>query len=251
MKIDYPNQEQLTQLRELWQEGFADGDAFLDLFFGSVFSPDRCLCALLENKPVAALYWIDCRLYGKPVAYLYAVTTAGAFRRKGICRQLMRHAQALLKRLGYAGILLVPGNDMLRSMYAAMGFTNATTYGEIRVSAGATPVNLRRLCAQEYSRLRKERLPQGSVIQEGDNLPFLEGAYQLYAGDNVLFAAQEGERRIRLVEFLGQEEALPGIFAALKKEKGTACIPQGNLPFAMWLPLENLAPPKYFAFAFD
>ena len=116
MKIDYPTQDQTDALRQLWQEAFGDEDAFLDLFFSTAFSPDRCITATKAGETAAALYWMDCTLEGRPVAYLYAVATARAFQRQGICRALMEHTRAVLAQLGYAGILLVPGSRELRQM---------------------------------------------------------------------------------------------------------------------------------------
>lgn len=251
MKIDYPTQAQLPALRQLWKEAFRDTEEYLNLFFSTAFSPDRCLCAQLDGRPVAALYWMDCRHLGKPVAYLYAVATSNAFRRRGICRELMDYTRTHLQHLGYAGLILVPGNERLRFMYQRMGFQDATTLSEIKEKASAPALPLQRITPQEYANLRKEKLPRLSVLQEGDCLSLMAGAYTLYSGPGVLLATEESSKQLRCVEFLGDTVAIPGVLAALKKESGTFCVPGDQHPFAMWLPLTQLQPPEYFAFAFD
>lgn len=251
MRIDYPTHDQLPRLRQLWKEAFRDTEEYLNLFFSTAFSPDRCLCAQLDGEPVAALYWMDCRHLEKPVAYLYAVTTSNAFRRRGICRELISYTRAHLQRLGYAGLILVPGNERLRFMYQRMGFRDATALSEIKEKAGSSPIPLQRLTPQEYAAKRKKVLPAFSVLQEGDCLALMAGAYSLYSGPGILLAAEESAKQLRCVEYLGDTASIPGVLAALKKECGTFCFPGDQFPFAMWLPLTQLPPPKYFAFAFD
>lgn len=248
MRIDYPTREQLPQLRQLWQEVFGDEDAFLDLFFSTAFSPDRCLAVQMDGQAAAALYWMDCRLKDRPVAYLYAIATAPAFRRQGICRALMDRTRAVLSQLGYAGILLVPGSEELRQMYAAMGYETATTVTEKVFAAAEEPLCLTPITGEEYCRLRKNYLPEGSVLQE--SCPhFLEGCYQLYAGDGCLLAAAKTDDGLFCPEFLGTN--IPAALRALGAASGRIRMPGADSPFAMWLPLSKIPAPKYFAFAFD
>lgn len=250
MRIDYPSQEQLPQLRRVWQEAFGDEDAFLDLFYSTAFSPDRCLCAQIDDQVAAALYWMDCRLEGKPVAYLYAVATGKAFRHRGICKALMDQTRQKLSYLGYAGILLVPGTDDLRQMYAAMGYENATTVKEFTQAAGDLPIPLRPVTGEEYNSLRRTYLPQGSVLQE--SCPgFLEGCYSLYAGESCLVAATVSGESLLCQEFLGDTALAPAVLAALGLQSGHFRTPGGSAPFAMWLPLSDSPPPQYLGFAFD
>ena len=250
MKPEHPTTQQIPSLRQLWQEAFGDGDAFLDLFYSTAFSPDRCLCVQENDRVAAALYWMDCRLEAKPVAYLYAVATGKAFRRRGICKALMDQARQTLAHLGYAGILLVPGTDDLRQMYASMGYENATTVDMFTQASGSQPIPLRSVTPAEYHRLRLDYLPQGSVLQE--SCPgFLEGCCSLYTGEGCLVAAAVSNDSLLCQEFLGDTALAPAVLAALGLQSGRFRTPGGNTPFAMWLPLSNSLPPKYFAFAFD
>ena len=54
-------------MRSLWQEAFGDEDDYLDIFYSTAFSPDRCLCLSKEGKMQAALYWFDCELRGEKI----------------------------------------------------------------------------------------------------------------------------------------------------------------------------------------
>ena len=113
MTIDMPRPGQIAGLRELWKEAFGDSDAFLDGFFATGFSPTRCRVLDWNGRCAAALYWFDCSIEGKKLAYIYAVATLEDFRGKGFCRQLMEKTHRDLQASGYAGCVLVPGSRAL------------------------------------------------------------------------------------------------------------------------------------------
>ncbi len=243
MKIDYPAEQQLPQLRALWREAFADEDAFVDAFFGTAFASDRCRCISEHGQITAKLYCLDCKLDEKPLAYLYAIATAKKYQNQGLCKMLMANTREHLTALGYAGALLVPGDEDLARMYRAMGFTTCTYVREFSCKAGNLPATLRKLTAAQYAQLRKAYLPQGGILQEGENLAFLEAISGLYAGEDFLYAEN--------AELLGNADAAPGILAALGKDRGNFRTPGKDKPFAMFLPLSLMEMPKYFGLAFD
>lgn len=251
MRIEYPQQAQLSQLRSLWKEAFADDDAYLDLFFGSVFSPDRCRCVSTGGQVSAALYWLDCQCQDRPMAYLYAIATAKSHRGKGMCAALIADTHVLLRSLGYAGCVLVPGKPPLFRMYGKMGYQICSSIGQTHCTAGTEPVSLRSLSADEYARLRRKWLPTGGVVQEGENLIFLEKLAHFYAGKDFLLCANLENGRLSALELLGNTAAAPNILAALGASEGTFRFPGDNRSFAMYHPLSDAPAPKYFAFAFD
>ena len=243
MKIDYPTREQTEGLCRLWQEAFGDDDAFLDTFWSTAFSSDRCRCITNNGEVAAALYWFDCRCEKAPMAYLYAVATAKKHRGKGLCRALMEDTHGLLAKLGYAGSILVPGEPGLFAMYEKMGYRcfggMDTTLCE---AAEALPV--REIDAEEYMRLRLDFLPQGGVAQEG--MAFLATYARFYTGEGFLLAATENMG----LELLGDAALAAGIAGALGWNAGKFRVP-GATPFAMYHPLTDGPAPAYFGLAFD
>ena len=251
MIIKSPQSKQIPQLRQLWQEAFGDTDAFLDQFFSAGFAPDRCRCVTVEGQVAAALYWFSCQCGGRPLAYIYAVATAGSFRGHGLCRKLMADTHAYLKDLGYTGALLVPGDPGLRDMYRKMGYEDMT--GLERFSSGAgTPVSLEQVDAQQYGALRREWLPENGVAQEGENLRFLETVARFYRGEDFLLCAVKDGDKLIVPELLGNAAAAPGIVAALGCCEGVFSAPGDKEPFAMGLAFApDFQKPCHFAFAFD
>ena len=241
MKNDIPG------LRQLWKLAFGDTDAFLDSFFGTAYSPDRCRLLKIQGTVAAALYWFDCSVENQKTAYVYAVATHPDFRGQGLCRKLMQETHSLLKAQGYDSVVLVPQDTGLRKMYAAMGYRDATSVSEFTCEPG-DPIPLSEVDADTYAALRRTFLPAGSVVQEGENLRFLTTYARFYRGEDCLLAVSGSQ----ILELLGSRENAPGIVAALGLEAGSFRTPGKDTPYAMFLPLAETAHmPTYFGFAFD
>ena len=242
MIIDRPRASHIPALTALWQEAFGDSETFIEGFFRTGFSPERSRCLWLGEQLAAALYWFDCRLEERPIAYVYAVATAKAFRGQGLCRKLMENTRLLLANLGYSGIILVPEAHLF-PMYEGMGYRICSHIQELACRRGDVPVALQEIDCTQYAQLRRQYLPAGGVLQENENLQFLSALTKFYAGDDFVYAEN--------AELLGNTEAAPGILAALGKTTGTFRCPGNGRPFAMYLPLDNQDAPAYFGLAFD
>lgn len=238
-------------LRQLWQEAFGDDDAFLDAFFSTAFSPDRCRVIEEDGRLKAALYWFDCSFQGKKIAYLYAVATAKSARRQGLCRALVEQTHAHLKDNGYAGAVLVPGEENLFELYRKLGYETCGYITEFSCKSLPSDLMLERIEAEEYAALRRKMLEETAVLQEGENLAFLHTQFSLFRGDNLLLAARREDDALFCAELLGDPAAAPGILTALGCEYGTFRIPGRMRPFAMYHALSDLPAPGYFGLAFD
>ena len=253
--IDYPTKSQIPILRHLWKEAFHDTDEFLNLFFKTAFDTQRCRCVIKKDTQeiLSALYWFDCQYQGKPIAYIYGVATAQAHQGKGICRQLLEDTHLYLTTLGYVGTILVPGCKKLFQFYQKNGYQYGSNIRELQCRANLEELTLIRIDKTEYARLRKLLLPAGSIIQEKENLDFLESQVTFYMGLGFLLAAHENKDSLYGTEFLGDISSAPAILNTLGYEKGTFRTPGNGRPFTMYHPLGNtmLSIPNYFGFAFD
>ena len=250
MIIKSPEQKDIPQLRQLWRQAFGDTDAFLDCFFEKGFSLYRCQCIREGSRPVAALYWFDCRWQDKRLAYIYGVATAKSHRGQGLCRKLMGKTQAILLQLGYSGMVLVPAKPTLFDFYKNLGYECFGGIHTWEASVGA-PIALQELGYKEYGALRKDFLPENSVLQEGALLRFLGSYARFYQGEGCIFCAAEDDGKLMVYELLGDTELAHGICAALGFAKATFRSP-GRENFAMYQSLtEDKTTPAYFAFALD
>lgn len=251
MIIDAPRPEQIPGLKALWKEAFGDPDDYLQLFFSIAFSHDRSRCVTKDGQTAAMLYWFDCSVEGKPYAYLFAVATAKAFRGQGLCRALMADTHRHLKKLGYAGAILVPAQESLFAFYGSMGYRNFGGIHRFPCSPGESAAALQPVDAETYGKLRQKLLPAGGVTQDLVTLRFLEAQTALYRGDNFLLSCYREEDVLMVQEYLGDSSHAPGIVAALGCREGRFLTP-GSDPFAMWLPLtDDASSPNYFGIALN
>lgn len=253
MNIKQPKEKHIPLLQALWKEAFGDADAFLDTFFATAFATNRCRCLFINDAPVAMLYWFHCEYEGQPVAYLYAIATAASHRGQGLCKQLMQDTHKHLERLGYQGALLVPGENSLFSFYEQLGYKSTCYIKEFTCTGTPQDLRPRRISANEYASLRRKHLPADSVIQEGENLTFLENECSFYAGEDFLLAARISPQYLYGLELLGNSEVAPGLVHFFGCAEGRFRTPGKDKPFAMYLPLygSEQIPPSYFGFAFD
>ena len=242
----------IADLRKLWQQAFGDTDETLDAFFAAGFSPERCHYLTENEAVVSALYWFDCQLEGQKLAYIYAVATDENCRGRGLAHELMGQTHEIIKEKGYAGAILVPGNNDLFAMYQKMGYQITGTIREFLAQQGRAPVLLKKIDDAEFAHLRRQYLPTGGVIQEGATLSYLQTYCGFYAGEDFLLSARaEGDALIAW-ELLGNTNAAPGILQALHIPRGTFRTPGPGRNFAMYLPLtENCPKPTYFGLALD
>ena len=241
-----------NQLLPLWKQAFGDHEGFWELFLETGYCPDRCLYLTREDTLAAALCWFDTEAEGRKWAYIYAVVTRPEFRGQGLCRKLFAQAEELWAKKGYAGALLVPAEESLRTMYRKMGYETCTCLSAFSCGPGDASVPVAPVCPEEYARLRRKYLPPGGVIQEGENLRFLAAQGELLAGEDFLLAAWQEEGKLQGMELLGNREAAPGIVAALGCTEGHFRTPGGETPWAMG---KKFCPeavfPSYFGLAFD
>jgi len=253
MTINNPTAAQVPQLRSLWQEAFGDTEEFLNIFTAKAMSADRCRCITVDGEVAAALYWFDCLHMGKKIAYLYAVATAKKHRGKGLCRDLMENTHRWLQAHGYVGAILVPQSEALVALYEKMGYETCTQIREFVCGPVLDLCTLHRIDRDAYARLRRQLLPAGGVVQEQENLDFLEAQAQFYEGTNFVLAAYREKDVLHGVELLGDISAAPGIVGALGCTQGKFRCPGQGIPFAMYrhLTQSGLPAPTYFGLAFD
>lgn len=244
----------IKSLKSLWREAFGDSEDFIDGFFKNAFSPLRCRAVKDKESVVAALYIFDCYAGKQKIAYIYAVATRKSHRGKGICRYLMNDTHDYLSSMGYTASVLVPGDKTLFDFYEKMGYSVCSEVSVIHTEASKDSVKLARIDKCEYADARRKLLPANGVIQENENLDFLETYTSFYKGEGCVLAAHKQGEHLICDELLGDASVAPKIVAALGAKRGSFRIQpvENAVPFAMAFPLnQNKIQKIYFGLAFD
>lgn len=251
MTISSPKNSDIPRLRELFAEAFGDEGGFVDTFFGTAFSPERARALYIDGKIVSMLYWFDCEYMGKPIAYLYAVATDKAYRGQGLCRALIESTHKHLKGLGYAGAILVPSTPSLFDFYGKLGYKMCSYIDEFECKSATQGCHFTKIDRQRYASLRKSYLPDCSVIQEKENLDFLENLATFIKGEDFILSYSIYGDKLHAYELLGNKGKAPNILCSLGATHGSFRGVGNAKPFTMLCPLEDISLPRYFAFAFD
>ena len=235
-------------LKALWKTVFGDTDGFIDDFFRTAYSPERCRFIEENGKAICALYWFDCSYSGGKLAYIYAVATHPQHRGKGLASQLMRQTHDHLKQLGYAGTVLKPAQGLF-PFYERLGYGTSGFIRRFHECAATVPAELTELTPKEYGHHRRSFLPADGVIQEDLILDFLHSYASFYAGSDALICAlpQEGI----VFEYLGNPHSAPGILAALGVSEAEIPTVGNEIPFAMFHPLNCTKVPGYLGISLE
>lgn len=249
MNINAPVSAQIPQLKRLWQQAFGDPMAFIDGFFRTGFSPERCRCLTLDGSVAAALYWFDGEENGR-FAYIYAVATEASHRGKGLCRALMENTHRHLAAQGYAGAVLVPAESHLWDYYGSMGYRPFGSIRHFAVQAENPAFSLQEITAESYIALRKDYL-SANAMQEDQAIGFYDTWGKFYEGKDCLFAAATDGELLYVQEFLGNPDRAPGAVAALGCTRGQFRTPGAEENCGMYLLFSQGSPPGYLGFPLD
>ncbi len=171
MIIKSPEKEHIPGLTGLWMQAFGDSKDFIDGFFRTGFSYDRCLLAQEQGQLLAALYWFDCLWQDKKIAYLYAIATDEHHRGKGICNKLMQATHETLKQRNYHGAILVPAEASLFSFYGKMGYLPCCPQ---QMQNAECEMQNAPVSVSQYRKLQSDLLPPDAVVHTDAAFSYLQ-----------------------------------------------------------------------------
>lgn len=260
-RIDRP-----ASLTALWRSCFPDSEAAVETFWHKTEGHLFAFAALDGRTPVSMLCALpttlvdDCGEALRAV-YLYAVCTAPAYRRQGLCAALLAYAENELRDFDVC--MLVPDGEAMFRYYEKHGYRTVFRHSRMEVLPRRSDVKIAKIDADAYRNLRELQLYSAFVSYD---VPLLElqksaseasgaGLYRLETADAVCCAAAE----IRSDTLLFKEllPCCPESAAALTDRLGCAKAvvrtTGEDVPFGMAKALHGAALPQtaYLGFAFD
>lgn len=250
MIIDNPSPRDIPALRRIWQQAFGDPDAFLDDFFQVGFAFDRCWCVFQDQEPVAAVYLFECTWQEQKVAYLYALAVEQNHQKQGLSRLLLADVHAKLQQAGYVGAIMEPATESLRQYYERLGYRSFGSRQEKVFDAGDREMPITELAELAYGMLRRKYLPPGGVVQEGALITLLQSQAICYGGEGFVAAVSREDHPV-VLEFLGEEDKIPGFLKTLHLNRAIVRLPGGS-PTAVYLDFSGQGNvPSYFGLPMD
>lgn len=249
MIIDNPSPQHMETLGSIWKQAFGDSEEFLNCFFETGFACDRCRCVFREGVPVAAVYVFDCLWQGEKIAYLYALAVEKSHQKQGLSRLLLADTHAKLQQAGYRGAVIEPATEELEAYYRRLGYRPFGGRQEITFTAEGEPVPALALGKLGYEQARAGLMPHGGIAQVGAFTDFLHTQAEFYGGQD--FAAAVAREGGFVMEFLGDQNKIPGLLKTLGLEKAIVRLPGGREK-SMYLDFAGReALPAYFGIPMD
>lgn len=264
--ISFEQIRQPALLTSLWQSCFSDSAEEIEAFWRTTEGSVTAFAALDGKTPVSMLLSLptvlidDC---GEALraAYLYAVCTAPAYRRQGLCAALMAFAENALRDFDVC--MLVPDGEAMFRYYEKRGYRAAFYHSRFEVAAAQADVRITKLGADAYRNLRELQL-YGAFVSYDERLLALQkrmseasgaGLYRLETADALCCAAAEKRGdTLLLKELLPCRLDAAAALAGALGCAGAVVRTQGeDLPFGMVKALHGAMLPgrAYLGLAFD
>ncbi|MDE6139933.1 MAG: GNAT family N-acetyltransferase, partial [Alistipes sp.] len=112
------------QIRRLWQEVFGDPREFVDSFLVRYYSPELCAIRRDGERVAAMAHIVPMQTAAGRTAYIYAVATDPACRRRGLGRSVVEECIRRAREQGFDAVALIPSDEGLKSFYSALGFAD-------------------------------------------------------------------------------------------------------------------------------
>lgn len=257
----------LPALTELWRRCFGDRTEDIRAFWQLFGEHMDVFCRRDGEKPIAMVCALPVALIdeggeSRPAAYLYAVCTHPAYRRRGLCGDLLAEAEQTLQRRGVSVTALVPSSPSLFDFYARFGYRTAFCNRQYRCDAGCA-AEVIKLDAAGYRNLRELLLYADFVSyderflrqQAANSAASGAGLYRVETVQCVCCAAAEKRGDTLLIKELLPDE--PSAAAALAAFLGCKCAEvrtaDGTTPFGMAKALDDAPLPAaaYLGIALD
>jgi GNAT superfamily N-acetyltransferase len=111
-------------LQKLWQSTFLEDEIVTEDFFDNVFDSVVTPVYCVDEKIVASLFLLPCKIGKYEGKCVYCAQTAFAHRGKGYMRNLLEFSYDYIKENGFDFLVLVPAEKSLFDYYAKLGFEN-------------------------------------------------------------------------------------------------------------------------------
>lgn len=164
MKFSVAKPENQQELKALMQECFCEPQSFFDFYFQSYWDPNHCLIVSENDKIIAALEFepLFLSLYNTKIlaAYISGVRVLPQYRKRGICRKMMKFAHGELRKRGVILTLLTPFSY---DFYRRMGYEQCYCMEYYEIACGKLSRNFQE---ESISKLTTEKWQEMNIVYQ-------------------------------------------------------------------------------------
>ncbi len=206
--LRYANEKDIEQILSIWKVSFGDEDTFVRSLLEDCGLLSYAVCAELDGKGRSFMFSFDGLSFGgRQAAYIYALCTEPAYRRRGLGKAVALYAAEMAAERGAKTVFLKPAKEELEKWYAtslgAVPF--ARTAVEIFRPSGATVI-AEEISPEEYLDGRKANsleLPRSLILAQ-DCIHRHYGGGFFRCGDSFV-CAEKRDDGIYVREFIGTD----------------------------------------------
>lgn len=152
--ISFAKNEDIAQIRELWDISFPNEDEFTNFFFENVFIAENTIVYKENNEIIAMLQIIYNDSSFGQVGYIYGVCTHPDYRGKGLMSKLLNFTFSYLKDKGHKYTIIVPAEEYLFDIYAKFDFKSSLKVRKSSfISSNVSTVKQQDLTCKDIPRL--------------------------------------------------------------------------------------------------
>lgn len=178
----------VPRLRELWRAVFGDGEDFLDLFFSTLYAPERALVGGEAGRVSTMLFllpmtFVDGAGGRWKMPYVYALATDPVCRGAGHAKRLLAYADEVVRAGGGAGVCTVPAQPSLHKFFASAGYEEGIYTCRKALSPDAL-AGAEEMESGEYEKARRAALAGRAYLDLPEELiAFQKGICKLSGAD--------------------------------------------------------------------
>lgn len=121
--------DEKKEIMHMWDVVFGESNAYMQLYFGRKFRPERCMAVEQDGKLVSSLEILPYPFaFHKMMAgsgYLSGVATLPEYRGRGLMGQMLIETFRYQRQLGQLVSTLIPASHSLYDLYEKYGFVTA------------------------------------------------------------------------------------------------------------------------------
>lgn len=168
--IRHATEEDIVQLKSLWNQSFHDPLNYVDFIYREVSRPADTFVYDIGGELASMMILIPTVFVfkdkGVKTMYIYGAATAQRHRQRGIMTAMLRHAEEYARDLDFALSIIVPGDKYLFDYYRRRGYSADFNCRMINIKPGMIKQDLKlevdlsidQISAKEFYDIREEAL---------------------------------------------------------------------------------------------